>query len=217
MKDLLAILLAGMMTVGGLANAQSATSTTPAIEAVFYDGNPYSGGEVLKENANGPSVFGDPLTITLPNSAGNIEGLEEAEYVMLNVGERSLAFEIQEAGTSLSSIDLVLNDGEGNDAVSLANVIGGVQRALSGEAELAVFTDGAPENGVVVGFYTFGEGDNFSADPSVSVDGATYLTLTNEGEVTTFEAKANNATRLSNVQVRADDGEFVSLLRMSLG
>ena len=172
---------------------------------------------MLKENANGPSVFGDPLTITLPNSAGNIEGLEEAEYVMLNVGERSLAFEIQEAGTSLSSIDLVLNDGEGNDAVSLANVIGGVQRALSGEAELAVFTDGAPENGVVVGFYTFGEGDNFSADPSVSVDGATYLTLTNEGEVTTFEAKANNATRLSNVQVRADDGEFVSLLRMSLG
>ena len=210
MKSILSTLaLAGTVLVGGFASAQ----TDPAnldVQATFYDGNPFSGGEEIESTT---------LSTGAVVSAFEDDTIDDAEFVTLDVGEGSLTFEIVSVGSSQTSTVLDLNgvdDASDDDAVMLSDVVEGIQMAIDGQTELAVFTEGTPDNGVATGFYRFNDGSNTGDNPIVRVNEADHFTVTYEGNVTTFETTAPGFRPLSDVRVMTDDGETLSLFRLSL-
>ncbi len=210
MKNILTTLvLAGTVLVGGVASAQ----TDPAnldVQATFYDSNPFSGGEEIESTI---------LSTGSVVSAFEDDTVDDAEFVTLDVGEGSLTFEIVSVGSSQASTVLDLNgidNASDDDAVMLNDVVQGIQMAIDGQTELAVFTEGTPDNGIATGFYRFNDGSNMGDNPVVRVNEADYFTVTYEGNVTTFETTTPGFRPLSDVRVTTDDGETLSLFRLSL-
>ena len=207
MKSILSTLAVATLLVGGTTLAQE-TSSLPAsdspITATFYDDNPYGGGEALEGSAQGSVVSVNLNSATL---GSNVSDSDDADFVLIEVGDGGLAFDIA-GGGSPNSIQLQgVNDGE---SMTLAEVAEAMNAALNGDTNLAVFVDG---DAVVTGFYTFAEGNV----PNVDVDEAAYVVLTWDGQVNVFEATADPGARpLENVQVQTAEGQTVSLFNLSL-
>ncbi len=207
---LLNLALAGSLLAGGLALAQTTQSLpegdTP-IWATFYDADPY-GGDALEENASTGSTRQSVIRTTLNGSTISkaIDGIDSAKYVLLEVDNSALAFEIT-GGTSTQSIKLA---NVTDDDVTLKDVVTDMSNALNGDANVAIFID---QDGIVSGFYAFAENDV----PTVNVSQATRVALTYDGQVAVFDTKAPGSRSLSNVFVQTADGGEMSLLTLALG
>ena len=200
--------LAGAVLLGGFASAQDAADLD--VQATFYDRNPHGGGEEIES-----------MTLSTRGGAKAFEDdtVDDARFVTLDVGEGSLTFEIVSMGSSQQSTVLDLNgidDAGDDDAVKLQEVVGDIQMAIDGQTELAVFTKGTPDSGVATGVYRFNDGSNSGDNPVVRVNEANYFTVTYEGNTATFETTTPGVRPLSDVRVTTEDGETLSLFRLSL-
>lgn len=203
MKTLVAsLLLAGTLVTGSLASAQNVVNLpaedTPIV-ATFFDGNPADGGELIEDGLWGA------IEVELDDSAigEQIDDIEEADYLVLTVGDTSLTFDTT-GGSSKNSIHLVY-DGEAlDDASSLAEVVDDITAALEGEADLAVFTDA---DGVVTGFYNYTDANL----PTVDLSEADQVLVSFDGQLETYQTATSGVRSLESVSVIDSAGETVVL------
>jgi hypothetical protein len=192
--------LAGTLLLGGLASAQTSQPLPAAnskIIATFYDGNPYDGGTLVESD----------FTVELSNNSigKTINGVEDANYIMLNIGEDNLAFEVQGEMSTNAQLSGV-NNGED---IKLGEVVNDIVASLQGSTYLAIFTD---SDGIVTGFYTFDE----ERIPNVNVPEADYVVFVYQ-DTSTFFQTVNPGTRsLESVNVKLNDGEETTLFNYAL-
>lgn len=199
MKTLVASLaLAGTLIAGSMASAQNVVSLpaadTPIVATI--DGNPADGGALIEGGLWGPVVA------TLDDSAigEQIDGVEDADYLVLTVGDTSLTFDTK--GSSKNSIHLVYDGGAFDGEPTLADVVSYITAALEGEAEIAVFTD---VDGVVTDVYSYTDANL----PTVNVSEADQVLVSHDGQLETFETATSGVPTLESLSVLNSAGEIV--------
>lgn len=207
MSRVLAVLL--VMGTVAFASAQSASAEAQATaftQAAFYSADPNAGGELITR---------------VDVSAAAQANVENAEYVVLEGADRAYTFALAAQARAEGELELAVENAEqttaGAEAESMAfaDVVARLEAAMRGEASLAVFTDGRPENGHVVGVFRI---DGESGDAQVTLDGATHVVLFANGDAEVLEVRATGAT-LADVEVAAEgesDAEGIVDLGVSL-
>jgi hypothetical protein len=205
MKTLIGLLLTGTLLIGSAGFAQEkalARQSTGAtgIQATFYDGIPSETGAIVTDD------FGQAIqTNLISNSIGKrINGLEDADYINLQVADQNLVFKIFGGDTTNEmTLDATTNDSSDSDGTTIS--LGEVTAALSNNQDVAIFVDG---DGVVQGFYTY----TASNLPTINVEDAETVMLVGENGVTTFETSDPGSVKLDSVLVLQGE-EYVPLKR----
>ena len=134
MKNTALILtLVGAVLAGGLASAQSSIFEQRALfevpnvmaEVTFYDGDPSDGGVMLAEARINNSPF-----------AQVISGIENTEYLTLEIDGRTYTVNTFPGGTSKHSVFLNVNGLERENAVTLAELLDDIAVNPSAVAQL---------------------------------------------------------------------------------
>ena len=190
MKRLLGlVLIAGLLSVSASAQeAQLWPDTGDGLNATFYNGDPFDGGELVETD------FRVALRDTSVGKAIHLDS--GADHVLISVGGLELAFET-EGVTNTSSTRVTAGEGE---TLLLAEVVASLHDASEGETNLAVFTDG----GVVTGFYEFSQGHS----APIAVDEADQLIVATADGANVFEVISAEVSRLGNVSVAVDEGSM---------
>lgn len=191
MKKVFALLTLGLFT---LAMAQSAAADAAAkTQALFYAETPNSGAKVLAE--------------AQVDAAASLD-LQGARYVVLKTADHAYSFALDTKATAQGKIDVLVN----GSSRSMSEVAAQLEAASQAKSDLAIFSKGQPEQGIVVGVYSLAR-----AEAQVNAEGATYVQLFKDGKAQTFAVDALGDT-LADVKVKSQDnqGSSESLLDASL-
>jgi hypothetical protein len=200
MKTFIALLLTGTLLIGTASFAQQ----VPKITATFYDGIPSDTGAMVTDD------FGQAVAATLVSNAvgQKIEGLEDAKYVNLQVGEQAFVFKLF-GGDTTNEMTLASrtnpSSGEDGTTVSLGQVTTILNHALTDDEHVAIFTN---DDGIVQGFYTY----TATNLPTITVEDADTLTLLSRTGAETFQIADPGTVKLASVLVLQDDN-YVPLNR----
>ena len=201
MKKILGLLAAALF-VGSVVSAQTPTpidtatsfslpSQDEVIGALFYNDDPFAGGELV----DGQYRIG----VSDSSIGQSINADEDISYAVLVVEDTDLVFSTPGI-TSTATPSLTVNNDE---QLSIRDVARALYTANGDDKQLAIFID---EDGLVSGFYEHYAG----VELEVHVPDAEYLILASADTSYVYEVADSGATQLSNVGVDVD-GEAATL------
>ena len=202
MKKVIGLLLASALVIGplGFAQEKAMARQSAGIQATFYDDIPGENGALVTDD------FGQAVEARLVgNSIGRkIDGLEDAEYINLQVAEQNFVFEISGGDTTNEmTLEATTNSSSNSDGTTIS--LGEVTAALDNNQNIAVFVDG---DGVVQGFYTF----TATNLPNINVEDAETLMVMTQNGVTSFTTIDPGTVKLDSVLVLQGE-DYVPLKR----
>jgi hypothetical protein len=200
----------------GLLIVGFAFAQTVEIQAVFYDGDPFAGGEQV-----GTAIFDDG-TISRRLYENDDDPLADATHVTVSPTEEmardggAITFEIVDMGNSKTNITISQDGVDPSNSPSLAQVIDDVQTAFEGNLGFIMFADCSGEGCYAVSHYLLKPGE--SSPTFVNYEGATHIQLILGEQSLLAAVRPNFSSSINTVEIEfpENSGEYIPLILLPL-
>lgn len=196
--------------------ASFAFAQTVEVQATFYEGDPFNGGEQV-----GVAIF-DDSAVSRSLYEDDDDPLADATYVVVSPTEAmgdtndSIAFEIVEMGNTGTAITIAQDGVDPSDSPSLAQVIDDVQTAFEGRLGFVLFADCSGEGCYAVSHYLLRPGAD--SPTFVYYEGATHVRMILGEQSLSAVVQPDFSSSINTVQIEFPEGsgEYIPLLLLPL-
>lgn len=207
--------LVGLLVVS-FTLVQNVEAQTVEVQAAFYNGDPFNGGEQV-----GTTIF-DDSTISRRLYEDDNDPLADATYVVVSptaaMGQtnEAITFEIVDMGDSKTTITIAQDGVDPSESPSLAQVIDDVQTAFEGNLGFILFADCGGEGCYAVSHYLLRPGE--TSPTFVNYEGATHVRMILGEQSLTAAVRPDFSSSINTVEIEFPEGseEYIPLILLPL-